>query len=111
MPLKSITKGEGSVLKIATAQRRPIKFTVSFYVRLTGLPPGAVDKGDQAIIEQQLLLCCRDFYASRCDTAWAMNSGPTGSVMVSRRIRSISVLAEASSDQPITSSTGCNWSG
>ena len=69
MPLKSITKGEGNVLKIATAQRRPIKFTVSFYVRLTGLPPGAVDKGDQAIIEQQLLLCCRDFYASRCDTA------------------------------------------
>jgi hypothetical protein len=41
----------------------------------------------------------------------AMNSGPIGSVMVSRRIRSISALAEASSDQPITSSTGRNCSG
>src|ERR1700692_874904 len=38
----------------------------------------------------------------------AMNSGPTGSVMVSRRIRLISALAEASSDHPVTSSTGCN---
>ena len=38
----------------------------------------------------------------------AMNSGPTGSVMVSRRIRSISALVEASSRQPVTSSTGCN---
>src|SRR5580704_12164871 len=41
----------------------------------------------------------------------AMNSGPTGSVIVSRRIRSISALAEASSRQPVTSSTGCSCSG
>jgi fluoroacetyl-CoA thioesterase len=41
----------------------------------------------------------------------AMNSGPTGSVTVSRRICSISALADASSDQPVTSSTGCSWPG
>jgi hypothetical protein len=41
----------------------------------------------------------------------AMNSGPTGSWMVSRRMRSISAMVEASSAQPVTSSTGCNWSG
>jgi hypothetical protein len=33
-----------------------------------------------------------------------------GSVIVSRRIRSISALMGESSHQPVTSSTGCNWS-
>src|SRR5437588_13086900 len=41
----------------------------------------------------------------------AMNSGPTGSVMVSRRISSILAISVASSDQPVTSSTGRNCSG
>ena len=40
-----------------------------------------------------------------------MKSGPTGSVIVTARMRSTSALAAASSDQPLTSSTGCSWPG
>ena len=47
-------------------------------------------------------------HAAMLRAGGAMNSGPTGSVIVSRRIRSISALAGASSRQPVTSSTGCN---
>jgi hypothetical protein len=47
-------------------------------------------------------------HAATLRAGGAMNSGPTGSLMVSRRILSISALADASSDQPVTSSTGCN---
>ncbi len=43
--------------------------------------------------------------------AGAMNSGPTGSLTDSRRIRSISDLAPASSRQPATSPTGSSWLG
>jgi len=41
----------------------------------------------------------------------AMNCGPTGSVTSARRTRSILALAEASSDQPDISSTGCDRAG
>ncbi len=41
----------------------------------------------------------------------AMNSGPTGSVIVSYRMRLISFMSEASSDQPITSDAGSSWPG
>jgi hypothetical protein len=47
-------------------------------------------------------------HAATLRAGGAMNSGPTGSVTVWRKIRSISALAEGSSDQPATSSTGCN---
>jgi hypothetical protein len=40
-----------------------------------------------------------------------MNSGPTGSLMVAARMRSISAIAGASSHHPFTSSTGCSWAG
>ena len=41
----------------------------------------------------------------------AMNSGPTGSVTDSCRIRSISAFPAGSKDQPKTSSIGSNWPG
>src|SRR3979490_150124 len=41
----------------------------------------------------------------------AMNSGPTGSVIVSLRMRSILARVAAPSDQPVTPSAACNWSG
>ena len=40
-----------------------------------------------------------------------MNSGPTGPVIVVSRIRSISCIAEASSDQPMTSRNGLDLIG
>ena len=45
-------------------------------------------------------------HAAMLRAGGAMNSGPTGSLMVSSRIRSISALVEASSCQPVISSTG-----
>src|ERR1700704_572951 len=41
----------------------------------------------------------------------AMNSGPTGSVIVSLRMRSILARVAAPSDQPVPPSTASNWSG
>src|SRR5260370_4130670 len=41
----------------------------------------------------------------------AMNSGPTGSAIVSRKMRSISARAAVSSDHPKTSSIDCNCPG
>jgi hypothetical protein len=49
--------------------------------------------------------------AAKLRAAGAMNSGPTGSVTLAARMRSISALAGASSNQPPTSSTGCSWAG
>jgi hypothetical protein len=78
--------------KVATKSAAPIKFVVSPFKR------------------RQLQSCDQGTarHAGAPRAGGAMNSGPTGSAMVSRRIRSISALAEASSDQPVTSSTGCN---
>src|SRR5258708_15582714 len=78
-------EGERNHLKLGAGQRRTIKFGVNFEFEL-GQPARR--------------------HAATLRAGGAMNSGPTGSVMVSRRIRSISAFAEASSDHPITSSTG-----
>src|SRR5260370_4095274 len=51
------------------------------------------------------------FHAAMLRAAGAMNSGPTGLVTVSRRIRSISALAAAASCHPATSLTGCTCEG
>jgi hypothetical protein len=49
--------------------------------------------------------------AAKARAGGAMNSGPTGSLMVAARMRSISAIAGASSHHPFTSSTGCSWAG
>src|SRR5262245_65287722 len=45
-------------------------------------------------------------HAAMLRAGGAMNSGPTGSLIVALRMRSISALAAASRCQPLTSSTG-----
>jgi len=50
-------------------------------------------------------------HAAMLRAGGAMNSGPTGSLIVAARMRSISALAGASRRQPLTSSTGCSWPG
>src|SRR5215472_16937977 len=50
-------------------------------------------------------------HAAMLRAGGAMNSGPTGSLIVAARMRSISALARASRCQPLTSSTGSSWPG
>ena len=50
-------------------------------------------------------------HAAMLRAGGAMNSGPTGSLIVAARMRSTSALAGASRCQPLTSSTGSSWPG
>src|SRR5262249_6055321 len=50
-------------------------------------------------------------HAAMLRVGGAMNSGPTGSLIVAARMRSISALAGASRCQPLTSPTGSSWPG
>jgi len=59
----------------------------------------------------RMFWCFLRAYAATLRAGGAMNSGPIGAGIVARRMRSISALAGASSDHPLTSSTGSNWPG
>jgi hypothetical protein len=109
-------------LKLVKAQGRAIKFSVSLQLRMATVARSkAFDKrmksaSDYCSSALIFLTYCGTVSFIRSTTVLrhaamlrdggAMNSGPTGSVMVSLRIRLISALAEASSAQPVTSSTG-----
>jgi Aminotransferase class I and II len=66
---------------------------------------------------EKYIFCHNDVHCAACKNATsrrgggAMNSGPTGSVISSLKMRSISDFAAASSDQPNTSSMGSSWLG
>jgi 5-aminolevulinate synthase len=66
---------------------------------------------------EKYIFCHNDVHCAACKNATsrrgggAMNSGPTGSVISSLKMRSISDFEAASSDQPNTSSMGSSWLG
>jgi len=85
-------ENESRYLKVATEQPRTIKFAVRFETQISVQQLLGQKNRGHAVLRQ----------AATLRAGGAMNSGPTGSVMASRKIRSISALAEVSSDQPIT---------
>ena len=85
------------------ARRRILYSAIVCAVDLPHCGPGATLRASPVAWHAVLLR-----HAATLRAGGAMNSGPTGSVIVSRRIRSISALAAASSRQPVTSSTGCS---
>src|SRR5205807_9866136 len=95
-------------LKLVAGQGRTIKFAVSFWIQLERRAFRHFRLWIKRIAEQHWLGAGASPHAATLRDGGAMNSGPTGLVMVSRRIRSISALAEGSSDHPVTSSTGRN---
>src|SRR5713226_4858152 len=100
--------GAGTALAEAAAEARTMQSKLipeNIEERRIGVVHG--DRNREAVHAQLNLLR----HAATRRAGGAMNSGPTGSLIVSRMIRSISPLARASSLQPITSSTGRSWSG
>src|ERR1700738_1216007 len=101
-----VVEDQGNYSKVAAGQWRTIKFAVSLD---RSCDPAFRQADQEASPPPTGSLLSR--HAATLRDGGAMNSGPTGSVMVSRKIRSISALAEVSSDQPTTPSTGCSGGG
>src|SRR5262249_28245187 len=70
-----------------------------------------VDRYEGSVLRADRLPLSLLIHAATLRAGGAMNSGPTGSLIVAARMRSTSALAGASRCQPLTSSTGSSWPG